>query len=117
MIVSKYINTYLKIGTDYEEDFYVVDFNNVAIDLTGYTVSAQYSNTMLPLGSINSTLVKNTSIPATISNATTGKISLSISSTNTSTYSFGRYFIQITLTNTASGKKYRAFDGILSINP
>lgn len=117
MITPKFVNIYARIGDDYTEDLYVKDFNNVAIDLTGYTISANFSNSILPPSSINSSMVHVTPITATISDAINGKINLTISSTNINTYSMGRYFLQVNVTHTATNKVYRIFEGILTINP
>lgn len=114
MINSKYENIFIKIGTYFEKSFIVKDFDNNIINLTDYTIEAKFSNSLLPINTLNSDMVKIEEFDSSISEPINGKIV--ISSSNTNLYKFGRYMYQVNLID-GSGKKYRAFEGILTIDP
>lgn len=115
MITPKYTNIFIRIGADFLQEFVINDFNNLPIDLTGASISASFSNSTLPYDAINCPLVHVSNFVAQIDSALDGKISISSPNSATSTYKFGRYFYQVNIT--LSGKIYRAYEGILTINP
>jgi hypothetical protein len=114
MIISRYENIFIKIGTFFQKEFLVKDFDNNVIDLTGYTIEAKFSNSILPINTINSDMVKIEPLDSSILVPLDGKII--ISSNNTNLYKFGRYMYQINLID-GDDKKFRVFEGILTIDP
>jgi hypothetical protein len=113
MIISKYENLFTKMGIYFEKSFVVKDLNNVVINLTGYTIEAKFSNSILPSSTINSDMVYVTNLNANIINPTTGSI---VISSDTSSFKFGRYMYQVNVID-STNKKYRAFEGILTVDP
>jgi hypothetical protein len=96
-------------GTDWSA---IIDFKNVngtPRDFTNYTIAAQmrrgYGSTTY------------TSFTATIiSPQTNGQIKLELSATTSSAMKAGRYVYDVEVTS-ASGKKSRLMEGIVTINP
>lgn len=113
MIYSKYENLFTKIGTYFEKSFVVKDFNNNVIDLNGFTIEAKFSNSLLPISSINSGMVVVTNLNAEITDPVNGIIKIT---SDTSSFKFGRYMYQVNVMDSTS-KKYRVFEGILTVDP
>jgi hypothetical protein len=116
MIVSKYTNIFAKIGSNFSETFYVKDLDNNPIDLILYTIEASFSNSILPQTSVNASTVSTTTLTSNITNAGQGIVAISATSTQTTAFKYGRYFYQVNLID-SSLNKYRAFEGILTVDP
>jgi hypothetical protein len=101
-------NLVVNAGSDFDQTFILEGANtNSALDLSGYTVVAQMRKWA---GSSSAT-----SFTATIiSPYTSGKITLSLTSTQTSSLKAGRYVYDIVITD-LSGSKTRVVEGMVLV--
>ena len=83
--------------------------NNLALNLTGHTVLAQIRKTY---GSTTSTSFTT----AIDSDPSTGKVTISLTDTQTTALEEGRYVYDVLITN-SSGIKTRAVQGIATVSP
>jgi hypothetical protein len=102
-------NLYIDQGTDFSAVIDVVDANGDAVDLTGYTVAAQIRKTY---GSSSATA----SFTATVSNAASGKITLTLTDTVTAAIDSGRYVYDVNVTS-SGGTVTRVIEGQAVITP
>lgn len=101
-------NIFIDQGTDYEVTIDVTDTSDNIIDLTGYSASAQIRKTY---GSTTIAETFGTSITAS-----TGKVTLSLTDTQTTGLKAGRYVYDLVITD-GSGAKTRVIEGQAIITP
>ena len=98
-------------GTTFSSDVTVKDANNNPFDLTGYTSEAKMSK------GYSSTRTR-TSITTTIAaDATTGVVTLSLTSTVSANLDAERYVYDLEITQTSSGNVTRVIEGIITVRP
>mgnify|MGYP003115068613 CR=1 FL=1 len=101
-------NIFIDQGTDYEVTIDVTDTSDNIIDLNGYSASAQIRKTY---GSTTIAETFGTSITAS-----TGKVTLSLTDTQTTGLKAGRYVYDLVITD-GSGTKTRVIEGQAIITP
>ena len=92
-------------GETFSQNLVVRGDDDIAIDLTGATISAKMARSHVATA--------RTIITASVVNPVTGVVNLTLA--NTSTLAAGRYIYSVLLT-TQSLKKVKFLDGIISIN-
>lgn len=100
-------NLEINQGADYLRTGTVLNAANVPIDLTGYSVSAQIRK--------NSTSATYVSFTCAVTDAVNGKISISLTHTQTALIVPGKYEYDIFIISTI--KQYKVTDGIITITP
>ena len=102
-------NIFINQHADFSTTVTISDSNGSALDLTSYTALAQVRKTYESTSA--------TSFTATFdSDRTTGKITLSLTDTQTATLESGRYVYDLLITG-VSGDKTRVVEGIATVNP
>jgi len=102
-------NIFINQHADFSTDVTISDSNGSALDLTSYTALAQVRKTYESTSA--------TSFTATFdSDRTTGKITLSLTDTQTAALESGRYVYDLLITG-VSGDKTRVVEGIATVNP
>lgn len=100
-------NLIIDQGTTYSTSIDIADDNDMPIDLTGYTGSAQ----------IRKHYSSSNSTPFSVSiDSADGVVTLSLTSTQTRSLTAGRYVYDVELTNT-SNVVSRIVEGIVTITP
>ena len=100
-------NLIIDQGTTYSTSIDIADDNDMPIDLTGYTGSAQ----------IRKHYSSSNSTPFSVSiDSADGVVTLSLTSTQTGSLTAGRYVYDVELTNT-SNVVSRIVEGIVTITP
>jgi hypothetical protein len=101
-------NLFVDAGSDYSNIITVAGSNGQALNLTGYTVASQMRKSYL----------SSTSYPftASIYNATTGQVSIQLSSASSAAMWPGRYLYDVEITS-PSGTRTRVVEGIVTITP
>ena len=97
-------------GANFSSDVTVKDANGNAFNLTGYTAAAKMAK------GYQSTKTRTT-ITATISDAASGQVTLSLTPTQTSALDAERYVYDLEITKTDSGAVTRVIEGIISVRP
>lgn len=100
-------NIFIDIGTDFSKSLIVSNKDNVAIDLTDWTINASMKRNYIAEDTVD--------FVAAITTAASGLISISLTDTISATLDEGRYVYDIVLTDD-TGLKYKAFHGIATIN-
>ena len=103
------LNIFINQGADFSTVLNIVDSNNIALILTGNNVLAQIRKTY---GSTTSTSFTT----AIDSDPSTGKVTISLTDTQTTALEEGRYVYDVLITN-SSGIKTRAVQGIATVSP
>jgi hypothetical protein len=106
--MAVYSNITIDQGTDYSATIDVTDTDGDALNLTGYTAAGQIRKTYS-----SSTKVDFT---AAIANASTGQVSLSLTSAVTDAMKAGRYVYDLEVTS-SSGTKTRVLEGQIEVMP
>ncbi|QZI94464.1 tail fiber protein [Methylophilales phage Melnitz-1 EXVC043M] len=102
-------NIFINQHADFSTNVTISDSNGSALDLTSYTALAQVRKTYESTSA--------TSFTATFdSDRTTGKITLSLTDTQTAALESGRYVYDLLITG-VSGDKTRVVEGIATVNP
>ena len=101
-------NIFIDQGATFTTTVTVTDANGDAVNLSGYSVAAQIRKTFL-----SSTA---TSFTATISNASSGEITISLSPTQTTALEAGRFVYDVLIT-ASGGTKTRVVEGQVTVNP
>ena len=102
-------NIFINQHADFSTTVTISDSNGSALDLTSYTALAQVRKTYESTSA--------TSFTATFdSDRTTGKITLSLTGTQTAALESGRYVYDLLITG-VSGDKTRVVEGIATVNP
>ena len=98
-------------GTSFTSDVTVKDANGNAFDLTGYTANAKMAK------GFASTRTRTTITTKIAADATTGVVTLSLSSTITAGLDAERYVYDLEITQTSSGNVTRVIEGIITVRP
>ena len=101
-------NIFIDQGATFTTTVTVTDANGDAVSLSGYSVAAQIRKTFL-----SSTA---TAFTATISNASSGEITISLSPTQTAALEAGRFVYDVVIT-ASGGTKTRVVEGQVTVNP
>ena len=101
-------NIFIDQGATFTTTVTVTDSNGDAVNLSGYSVAAQIRKTFL-----SSTA---TAFTATISNASSGEITISLSPTQTAALESGRFVYDVVIT-ASGGTKTRVVEGQVTVNP
>lgn len=101
-------NLYIDAGADYSIIVTANQGNGDPLNLTGYTVKSQVRKSYASPTAYDFT--------ASIFAATSGKIRLSMTATQTSAIKPGRYLYDVEITS-AIGEKRRVLEGIIIITP
>ncbi len=101
-------NIFIDQGATFTTTVTVTDANGDAVNLSGYSVAAQIRKTFL-----SSTA---TAFTATISNASSGEITISLSPTQTAALEAGRFVYDVLIT-ASGGTKTRVVEGQVTVNP
>ena len=104
------INLSVDQGADFEATIKLYSSNTEALNLTGYGFSGQIRRSYES---------QSTSAAFTITSANPsgGELTLSLTDTATASLRAGRYVYDIIITDTSTGVKTRAADGIVSVMP
>ena len=98
-------------GTSFTSDVTVKDANGNAFDLTGYTANAKMAK------GFASTRTRTTITTTIAADATSGVVTLSLSSTVTAGLDAERYVYDLEITQTSSGNVTRVIEGIITVRP
>ena len=98
-------------GTSFTSDVTVKDANGNAFDLTGYTANAKMAK------GFASTRTRTTITTTIAADATTGVVTLSLSSTVSAGLDAERYVYDLEITQTSSGNVTRVIEGIITVRP
>ncbi len=101
-------NIFIDQGATFTTTVTVTDANGDAVSLSGYSVAAQIRKTFL-----SSTA---TAFTATISNASSGEITISLTPTQTAALEAGRFVYDVLIT-ASGGTKTRVVEGQVTVNP
>ena len=103
-------NLTLEQGTDFQAVIKLYADNVSAMDLTGYGIGSQMRR------SYDSTTATAT-LTATIPIPSNGEIYLALNSGSSAGVRYGRYLYDVVLTNSSTGAKVRAVEGIITVTP
>jgi hypothetical protein len=98
-------------GTSFTSDVTVKDANGNAFNLTGYTAVAKMAK------GFASTRTRTTITTTIAADATTGVVTLSLSSTVSAGLDAERYVYDLEITQTSSGNVTRVIEGIITVRP
>ena len=101
-------NIFIDQGATFTTTVTVTDANGDAVSLSGYSVAAQIRKTFLSSSA--------TAFTATISNASAGEITISLSPTQTTALEAGRFVYDVLIT-ASGGTKTRVVEGQVTVNP
>ena len=101
-------NIFIDQGATFTTTVTVTDANGDAVSLSGYSVAAQIRKTFLSSSA--------TAFTATISNASSGEITISLSPTQTAALEAGRFVYDVVIT-ASGGTKTRVVEGQVTVNP
>ena len=105
-------NLIIDQGANFSSDITVKDANGNAFNLTGYTTEAKMAK------GYASTRTRTTITSAVASDATTGVVSLSLTSTQTAALDAPeRYVYDVEITQTSTGTVTRVIEGIITTRP
>ena len=102
-------NIFIDQGATFTTTVTVTDANGDAVNLSGYSVAAQIRKTFL-----SSTATSFTT--AFVDPRTTGKITLTLTDTQTAALEAGRFVYDVVITS-ADGTKTRVVEGQVTVNP
>lgn len=105
MMLTQYVYLNHDFGCDLTHKFYILNIDKTAYDLTNYTASSFAKSSELSQTSYTLT--------ATISNPTSGEITISIP--HTLVLPIGRLFFYVYITGN-NGTKTKPIEGILTVN-
>ena len=101
-------NIFIDQGATFTTTVTVTDSNGDAVNLSGYSVAAQIRKTFLSSSA--------TAFTATISNASSGEITISLTPTQTTALEAGRFVYDVLIT-ASGGTKTRVVEGQVTVNP
>ena len=101
-------NIFIDQGATFTTTVTVSDANGDAVSLTGYSVAAQIRKSHLSSTS--------TAFTASISNASAGEITISLTDSQTTSLESGRYVYDVLIT-ASGGTKTRVVEGQVTVNP
>ena len=106
--MSSISNIFIDQGADYTSTVTVTDSSDSAVNLTGFSAAAQIRKSHLSSTS--------TAFTASISNASAGEITISLTDSQTTSLEAGRYVYDVVITS-GSGAKTRVVEGQVTVNP
>ena len=101
------VNLVIPQGTDFSSSFMLEEYNDLPIDLAGYTGSCHVKKH--PSNTAKYTMA------VTFPNPEYGEINVSMASSITSTIKEGRYLYDVLLTEVATGLKTRVVEGTVTV--
>ena len=101
-------NIFIDQGADFTTTVTVTDSNGDAVSLVGYSAAAQIRKSYSSSTS--------TAFTTSISNASGGEITITLSDTQTAALEAGRYLYDVLITATG-GDKTRVVEGQVTVNP
>ena len=101
-------NIFIDQGATFTTTVTVTDSNGDAVNLSGYSVAAQIRKTFLSSSA--------TAFTASISNASSGEITISLTDTQTTALEAGRFVYDVLIT-ASGGTKTRVVEGQVTGNP
>ena len=101
-------NIFIAQGATFTTTVTVTDSSGSAVNLSGYSVAAQIRKTFLSASA--------TAFTASISNASSGEITISLSPTQTAALEAGRFVYDVVIT-ASGGTKTRVVEGQVTVNP
>ena len=101
-------NIFIDQGATFTTTVTVSDANGDAVSLSGYSVAAQIRKSHLSSTS--------TAFTASISNASAGEITISLTDSQTTSLEAGRYVYDVLIT-ASGGAKTRVVEGQVTVNP
>ena len=101
-------NIFIDQGATFTTTVTVTDANGDAVALSGYSVAAQIRKSHLSSTS--------TAFTASISNASAGEITISLTDSQTTSLEAGRYVYDVLIT-ASGGAKTRVVEGQVTVNP
>ena len=101
-------NIFIDQGATFTTTVTVSDANGDAVNLAGYSVAAQIRKTFLSSSA--------TAFTASISNASAGEITISLTDSQTTSLESGRYVYDVLIT-ASGGTKTRVVEGQVTVNP
>ena len=106
--MSSISNIFIDQGATFPTTVTVSDSNGAAVNLSGYSVAAQIRKSHLSSTS--------TAFTASISNASAGEITISLTDSQTTSLEAGRYVYDVLIT-ASGGTKTRVVEGQVTVNP
>ena len=106
--MSSISNIFIDQGENFTTTVTVSDANGDAVSLSGYSVAAQIRKSHLSSTS--------TAFTASISNASAGEITISLTDSQTTSLEAGRYVYDVLIT-ASGGTKTRVVEGQVTVNP
>ena len=106
--MSSISNIFIDQGATFTTTVTVTDANGDAVNLSGYSVAAQIRKTFLSSSA--------TAFTASISNASSGEITISLTDTQTTALEAGRFVYDVLIT-ASGGTKTRVVEGQVTVNP
>lgn len=103
-------NLILEQGADFQAVIKLYQDNISPLDLTGYAGSAQMRRSY---DSVSSSAVLAVAIPI----PTNGEIYLTLAAASSENIRYGRYLYDVLITDTSTGVKTRAVEGIITVTP
>ena len=105
-------NLIIDQGANFSSDITVKDANGNAFDLTGYTAEAKLAK------GYSSTRTRTTMTSTIASDPTSGIVSLSLTSAQTTALDAPeRYVYDVEITQTSTGNVTRVIEGIITVRP
>ena len=101
-------NIFIDQGATFTTTVTVTDSNGDAVNLSGYSVAAQIRKTFLSSSA--------TAFTASISNASSGESTISLTDTQTTALEAGRFVYDVLIT-ASGGTKTRVVEGQVTVNP
>tara|TARA_E500000178_G_C16862055_1_gene680231 strand:+ start:45 stop:377 length:333 start_codon:yes stop_codon:yes gene_type:complete len=101
-------NIFIDQGADFTTTVTVTDSNGDAVSLVGYSAAAQIRKSYSSSTS--------TAFTTSISNASGGEITITLSDTQTTALEAGRYLYDVLIT-ASGGDKTRVVEGQVTVNP
>ena len=101
-------NIFIDQGATFTTTVTVTDSNGDAVNLSGYSVAAQIRKTFLSSSA--------TAFTASVSNASSGEITISLTDTQTTALEAGRFVYDVLIT-ASGGTKTRVVEGQVTVNP
>tara|TARA_Y100001958_G_scaffold119153_1_gene86229 strand:+ start:558 stop:899 length:342 start_codon:yes stop_codon:yes gene_type:complete len=98
-------------GANFSSDVTVKDANGNAFNLTGYTARAKMAK------GFASTRTRTEFTTTIASDATTGKVALTLTAAQTAALDDGRFVYDLEIVQTGTGNVTRVIEGIITVRP
>lgn len=103
-------NLLLEQGADFTATIKLYSDITSPLDLTGYSGECQMRRSY-------DSVSASATLTVTIPTPTNGELVLSLSDTDSASLKYGRYLYDVLITNSSSGIKTRAVEGIITVTP